>query len=126
MGNRSSRRRSTLIKYQPQQGDIVWVNLEPQAGHEQKGRRPALVISNNTFNNFTRKMAMVLPITNTNKNLPIHIQLNEKTKTTGVILCDQAKVLDLEKRDAEFIEKVPKSILLEAVDIVYGIIEIEE
>ena len=115
-----------MIKYQPQQGDIVWVNLEPQAGHEQKGRRPALVISNNTFNNFTRKMAMVLPITNTNKNLPIHIQLNEKTKTTGVILCDQAKVLDLEKRDAEFIEKVPKSILLEAVDIVYSIIEIEE
>ncbi|MCL2764786.1 MAG: type II toxin-antitoxin system PemK/MazF family toxin [Treponema sp.] len=107
------------------QGNIVWLDFDPQTGYEQKGRRPALVISNDTFNNFS-KMAIVCPITNVNKNHPFHIKLNEKTNTTGVILCDQARTLDIKARKYEFIEDVPEDILLEVIDIIYGFIELEK
>ena len=113
------------MAYKAEQGDIIWITLDPQAGHEQKGRRPALVVSNNSFNHFVRTTAMVCPITNTDRKIPIHVHLNEKTKTSGVILCDQAKILDLQKRKAEFIEKAPREIILEAVDIISGFIEVE-
>ena len=104
------------------QGSIIWLDFDPQIGHEQKGRRPALVISNNIFNNFS-KLAIVCPITNVDKNHPFHIKLNDKTKTKGVILCDQVRTLDIKARKCEFIENVPEDILLEAIDIIYGFIE---
>jgi len=107
------------------QGNILWLDFDPQIGHEQKGRRPALVISNETFNNFS-KMAIVCPITNVDKNHPFHVRLNDKTKTTGVILCDQARTLDINARNYEFIEKIPEEILLEVIDIVFGFIEKEK
>ena len=107
------------------QGSIVWLDFDPQIGHEQKGRRPALVISNDTFNNFS-KMVIVCPITNLNKNHPFHIKLNRNTKTTGVILCDQARTLDIKARKYEFIENIPEEILLEVIDIIYGFIEKEK
>jgi len=108
------------------QGDIIWVTLDPQAGHEQTGRRPALVISNDSVNRISKKIAMVCPITNTNKNIPSHIELDDQTQTTGFILCDQAKFIDIQARNFEFIEKVPKEILLEVVDIISGFIEIAD
>jgi len=104
------------------QGNIVWLDFDPQIGHEQRGRRPALIISNDTFNNFS-KMAIVCPITSTDKNHPFHIRLNDKTKTSGVILCDQARTLDIHARNYETIENIPEEILLEVIDIVYGFIE---
>ena len=106
-----------------EQGDIVYINFNPQSGHEQSGRRPAVVISNNTYNRFS-KMLMLCPITNTNKNHPFHISLDSRTSTTGVILCDQAKMLDVYARNAEFAEKIPDDILGEIVDMVYSFIEI--
>ena len=87
------------------------------------GRRPAVVITNDTYNRFS-KMLMLCPITNTNKKHPFHIELDERTNTTGVILCDQAKMLDVSARRAEFAEKLPDDILAEVVDIVYSFIEI--
>jgi len=107
------------------QGAIIWLDFDPQAGHEQKGRRPALVISNKTFNNFS-KMAIVCPITTTDKNHPFHVKLNENTKTTGVILCDQARTLDIEARRYEFIESIPEDIMSEVTDIILGFIEPEK
>src|SRR5215469_2109355 len=107
------------------QGNIIWLDFDPQTGHEQKGRRPAIVISNNTFNNFS-KLAIVCPITNVDKNHPFHIRLNNRTKTTGVILCDQARTLDIKARNYEFIENIPEDILLEVIDIIYSFIEKEE
>ena len=104
------------------QGNIIWLDFNPQIGHEQKGRRPALVISNDTFNNFSG-MAIVCPITNTDKNHPFHVKLNEETKTTGVILCDQARTLDINARKYEFIENIPENIMSEVIDIIYGFIE---
>jgi mRNA interferase MazF len=106
------------------QGWILWLDFDPQIGHEQNGRRPALVVSNKTFNNFSN-LAIVCPITNTNKNYPFHIKLDKRTKTTGVILCDQARTLDIKARHYEFIETVPEDILFEVVDIINGFVEIE-
>ncbi len=61
--------------YIPMQGDIIFLGFDPRAGHEQKGRRPAVVVSNNVFNQFTR-LAMVCPITNTKRSFPLHIPLD--------------------------------------------------
>jgi Growth inhibitor len=69
---------------------------------------------------------MVCPITNTNKSFPFHVSLDDRTKTTGVILCDQAKIVDIQTRNFEFIEKAPKEIVLEVIDIISGFIEVEE
>ena len=106
-----------------EQGDIVYIDLNPQAGHEQMGRRPAVVITNQTYNRFS-KMLMLCPITNTNKQHPFHIELDDRTKTTGVILCDQANMLDVYARNAEFVEKIPDDKLAEVVDLVYSFIEL--
>lgn len=106
-----------------EQGYIIYLDFNPQAGHEQRGRRPAVVISNNMYNRFS-KMLMLCPITNTNKEHPFHIKLDGRTKTTGVILCDQAKMLDADARNAEFEEKLPSDLLAEVVDMVYSFIEI--
>lgn len=111
--------------YIPEHGDIVFLEFDPQAGYEQKGKRPTLVVSNTTFNKFT-KMALVCPITNTNKGFPLHVELDNRTKTTGVIMCEQVKDLDIKARNASFYEKAPKDILEEVLDILLGFIEIEE
>jgi len=106
------------------QGDIIWLDFDPQIGYEQKGRRPALVVSNETFNHFSN-LAIVCPITNTNKEYPFHIKLDKRTKTTGVILSDQARTLDIKARNYEFIEKIADDILHEVIDIISGFIEWE-
>ncbi len=110
------------MRYIPEQGDIILLDFNPQAGHEQQGRRPAIVVSNNTFNKFT-KIAIVCPITNTRKGYPLHVPLSETTKTTGVIMCEQVKSLDISARNASFVEKAPEDILEEVMDIVMSFIE---
>jgi mRNA interferase MazF len=107
------------------QGYIIWLDFDPQIGHEQKGRRPALVESNGTFNNFSC-LAIVCPITNKDKEHPFHVKLDGRTKTTGVILSDQARTLDINARNYEFIERIPDDILLEVIDIINGFIELED
>ena len=108
------------------QGTIIKINFNPQSGHEQAGFRPAVVISNNVFNQ-KAKLAIVCPITNTNNHFPLHIPLDNRTKTTGVILCEHIKALDLNSRTYQEIEKLPQDILQNVIDIVYSEIEqIEE
>ncbi len=70
-------------------------------------------------------MAMVCPITNTNRNFPLHVELDERTETTGVIMCEQVKALDIHARNVSFNEKVPSEIVEEVVDILIGFIEKE-
>jgi mRNA interferase MazF len=111
------------ILYKAKRGDIIWLDFDPQSGHEQQGRRPALVVSNNTFNKLQTKTAMVCPITHTDRGLKIHIKLDNRTNTNGFIMCDQAKILDVFNRNAEFIEKAPDTIVEEAVDIIIGFVE---
>jgi len=90
--------------YLPEQGDIVLLNINLQAGQEQQGRRPAYITSNSNFNRITN-LAIVCPITSTDRGFLLHVPLDEQTKTTGVIMCEQAKALDLQARAASFIEK---------------------
>ena len=106
-----------------EQGDIVYLDFDPQAGHEQRGRRPALVVSNNLFNRVS-SLTMVCPITHTDKGHPFHIRLDDTTKTDGVVLCDQARMLDLSSRNASFVEKAPAPLTAEAVDMIIGFVEI--
>lgn len=105
-----------------EQGDIVYLDFDPQSGHEQRGRRPALVVSNNLFNRVS-SLTMVCPITNTDRGHPFHIRLDGRTKSTGVVMCDQARMLDLDSRNAAFEEKAPADVIAEAVDLIMGFIE---
>ena len=107
------------------QGDIIRLNFDPQTGYEQKGRRPAIVLSNSYFNRYS-KTVMVCPITHTDKNHPFHVRLGESTRISGVILCDQLKTLDIVSRDYEFIEEAPKEIVLDVLDIISNFMEKEE
>lgn len=104
------------------QGTIIKINFNPQAGHEQAGYRPVVVISNNTFNQRTN-LSIVCPITNTNNQFPLHVPLDERTKTTGVILCEHIKALDLKSRTFQEVEMLPNDILEKVIDIVYAEIE---
>lgn len=99
------------------QGDIIKINLNPTKGHEQAGYRPALVISNDFFNVKTN-LVIACPITNTNNRFPLHIELDKRTQTTGVILCEHIKSLDLASRGYKLVEKVPQDILENVLNIV--------
>ncbi|MBT4146630.1 MAG: hypothetical protein HOE45_07110 [Gammaproteobacteria bacterium] len=70
--------------YIPEKGDFIVVNFDPQSGHEQKSRRPALVISNSIFNKATG-LTIVCPITNTNHNMPFHVSVSKKSLLTDFI-----------------------------------------
>ena len=108
--------------YKPKQGDIIILDFDPQTGHEQKGRRPALVVSNEQFHIRTN-MAMVCPITNSKSGFPLHIMLDSRTSTKGEIMCEQSKCLDIKARNASFKESVPEEIVDEAIDIICAFIE---
>ena len=106
------------------QGDIIKINFDPQSGREQAGSRPAVVISN-TFFNEKAKLAIVCPISNTDKNFPLHVKLDERTKTTGVVLCDHIKSLDINSRVYKFVEAMPKDILENVINRVFAEIELQ-
>ena len=107
------------------QGDIIKINFNPQSGHEQAGYRPAVVVSNNFFNNVT-KLAIVCPITNSPKDFPLHIHLDERTKTTGSIMCQHIRTLDVDSRGYTFIEHLPEDLLKKVIDVTFAEIEIPE
>ena len=104
-----------MVHYCARQGDIITMDFSPNSGHEQAGRRPALVISNDFFNKVT-KLALVCPITNTLRTFPLHVALDERTNTTGNILCEQVKSLDLSDRNASFLEKAPDDIVNDCIE----------
>ena len=104
------------------QGDIIKVSFDPKAGHEQAGYRPAIVVSNDEFIKRT-KLAIVCPITNTDNSFPLHVPLGSRTLTTGVVLCEHLRTLDLTSQKNKFVEKVPSDILKQVTDIVAAEIE---
>jgi len=111
-----------VAKYTPEQGDIILMNFNPQSGHEQKGQRPALVVSNRVFNKLSN-LSLVCPITQTERGFPLHVTLSTDTKTRGFVMCEQIKSLDLVARQARFIEKAPEKVAEQVFDILYGMIE---
>lgn len=98
------------MMYEPHQGDIVVVDFDPQAGHEQAGRRPALVVSNDTFN-CASNVTWVCPISHTDNKFPMHVPLEDVNQTTGFVLCEHLKSLDLSKRKPSFKEIISASVL---------------
>ncbi|MBR3503406.1 MAG: type II toxin-antitoxin system PemK/MazF family toxin [Clostridia bacterium] len=111
-----------MAAYRPAQGDIVLLTFNPQAGHEQAGRRPALVVSNQSFHRYTG-LAIFCPITNQIKDYPLHVKLDERTKTTGEILCEHVKSLDYNARHIAFVETLPDDLLAEVLERIHMSIE---
>lgn len=91
-------------KYIPKKGDLIYLDFNPTKGHEQKGARPALVISNNIFNDVT-DMVIVCPITTNTKNFPTHYLLNNTKKIKGSVLCEHLRSIDYNARNVTFVEK---------------------
>ena len=110
------------MSYIPKQGDIVILNFDPQIGHEQMGRRPGLIASNDQFHKRTN-MAMVCPITKSVSGFPMHVPLDDKTITTGEIMCEQVKCLDIYARNVLFKESVPDEIIDEVIDLICSFVE---
>lgn len=103
------------------QGDIIKINFNPNKGHEQAGYRPAVVISNKTFNKYNT-VVMVCPITNTDRSYPTHVKLSG-LETTGSIMCEQMRSLDIYARGYKKVEVLSENLLDEVIDIIYGSIE---
>lgn len=108
-------------KYIPEQGDLIWIQFNPQAGHEQAGTRPAIIISPSSYNG-TVGLALMCPITSKIKGYPFEVRLPAKFKITGAILSDQIKNLDWRARKAEFISKAPHEIISEVISKIKTII----
>ena len=96
--------------YVPDSGDLVWLTLDPQAGHEQGGRRPALVLSPRIYN-LKSGLALVCPITNQAKGYPFEVSVPSGCGVTGVVLADQLKSLDWKARQAAKIGRLPADAL---------------
>ncbi|MDO5111420.1 MAG: type II toxin-antitoxin system PemK/MazF family toxin [Clostridia bacterium] len=107
------------------QGDIIYLDFDPQAGHEQKGRRPAIVVSKTSFN-ARSSVTMVCPITHTQRPYPTCVALPEGIQTDGYVLCEQARFLDLHSRNANFVEATPDGFIKSISDIIIALIEVPE
>ena len=107
--------------YIPGRGDIVWLDFNPQSGHEQKGRRPALVLS---YKNYNEKIGLGIfcPITSKEKGYPFEVKIMGK-KIKGCVLSDQIKSLDWKIRNIEFIEKIKDDVLDGVIEKIKVIIE---
>lgn len=101
------------MAYIPDRGDIIWLNFNPQAGHEQKGLRPAIVISPKEYNKKTN-LSLCCPITSNIKGYPFEVLVDGKN-IKGVILSDHLKNLDWKERKAKFIEKASNEVLDECI-----------
>ncbi len=102
------------MAYIPQKGDAVWLDFNPQTGHEQSGRRPAVVISPTSYNQKVG-LALFCPITNQAKGYPFEVTIPKGAKIKGVILSDQLKNLDWRARNVKFIAKMPDSVIEEVL-----------
>lgn len=102
--------------YIPQKGDFVTITFDPQSGHEQKGRRPALVISNTLFNEHTG-LAIVCPLTNTERGFPFHVAVENDPAVSGFVMVEQVKSIDFRTRKVKFIGRASDDVLEEVLAI---------
>ena len=105
-----------MRKYIPQKGDIISVTFDPQSGHEQQGRRPALVLSNYLFNKATN-LAIVCPLTTADRQIPFHLAIPTGVKVSGFVMVEQIKSIDFYSRQAKFIQKAPNELIEDALSI---------
>jgi mRNA interferase MazF len=102
------------MTYIPERGDLVWLTFNPQAGHEQAGRRPAVVLSPSVYNGKVG-LALFCPVTSQVKGYPFEAALPEGLPIHGVILTDQVKSLDWRAREAEKIARLPDAVMQEVL-----------
>ena len=105
-----------MSSYVPRKGDLVILTFDPQTGHEQKGRRPALIVSNDLFNRHTG-FAMACPITNTDRKIPFHIRIPPVCSLTGFVMVDQVKSIDYQSRQIKYVEQAPLELLEEVLSV---------
>lgn len=109
--------------YVPHRGDLVWIDIDPQVGHEQAGRRPALVLSDKLYN-ARASLAIIVPITSRDKGYPFQVALpaNALPKPSWVI-ANQVSSLDWRVRNAELIRSAPAAIVVEVCALAVGLVE---
>ena len=103
------------LRYVPARGDAIWITLNPQAGHEQAGRRPALVLSPSSSNGKVG-LAILCPVTSQVKGYPFEVVIPSGSKLGGVVLADQVKNLDWRVRKAELICRLPRETTNEVLE----------
>jgi len=109
--------------YVPDSGDVVWLTFDPQAGHEQRGRRPALILSPRTYNAKAR-LAIACPITSHVKGYPFEVPLPPGGKIVGAVLADHVKNVDWHVRRAVFEAKAPADIMPEVRERLRALLEL--
>lgn len=102
------------VAYVPRKGDLVALTFDPQAGHEQRGRRPALVVSNDLFNRHTG-LCVVCPVTSARRDFPFHVPLPEGCEVQGVAMVEQVKSVDYRARRAKRIGAAPAAVMDEVL-----------
>lgn len=107
--------------YVPERGDIIWTNFTPQAGREQAGRRPALVLSPIRYNRRIG-LALVCPITSRVKGYPGEVMIPEGLVVSGVVLADQVKSIDWQARGAEFACQMPLEVMAQVVVVLTNLL----
>jgi len=105
-----------MAAYVPRQGEFISVTFDPQSGHEQKGRRPALVVSKDLFNRGTG-LALVCPVTNTQRDFPFHVPLPPGGRLTGYVMVEQIKSIDFRSRTARRIGCASEELMAEVLSI---------
>lgn len=108
-------------KYIPQKGDLVWMDFDPTIGHEQKGVRPAIVVSDNQFNKKSG-LAYVCPITSTSKDYPYRIRIDGK-QIKGFVMIEHLKSVDWNGRNIKFVDKAPFDIIESVKNCISAIID---
>lgn len=105
-----------MKEYIPEKGEFVSFTFDPQAGHEQTGRRSALVVSNTLFNQKTG-LAIVCPLTGTNRNYPFHVAVIDHPAVNGFVMVEQVKSIDYRARQGKYLGKASISLLDEVLSI---------
>jgi mRNA interferase MazF len=106
-----------VARYVPKKGDFITLSFDPQTGHEQKGRRPALVVSNDLFNRHTG-LAIVCPVTNTDRSYPFHLGIPGGSSLTGFVMVEQVKSVDFVMRRAKFVQRAPAVFVENVLDLI--------
>lgn len=105
-----------MAAYVPCKGDFIALSFDPQSGHEQSGRRPALVVSNDLFNKATG-LCIACPVTSTRRGFPFHVAIPEGGAVTGMVMVEQVKSIDYLSRNARRIGRAPGTVLEEVLSI---------
>lgn len=102
----------------PSKGDLVYMQFNPQSGHEQSGKRPAIVLSPQSFNKVTH-FAVVCPITRQKKGYPFEVELPDGSPIDGVVLTDQEKSIDWQSRDMNVVGQATEEVVQECIELIH-------